>query len=40
MKPGLLFSYSFLDINRDQLIFGDQLIYDNPTSASQTRFDT
>ncbi len=39
MKPGLSFSYSFRDINQNELIFGDQLIYDNPTSASQTRFD-
>ncbi|MEX2597516.1 MAG: PorP/SprF family type IX secretion system membrane protein [Salibacteraceae bacterium] len=39
-KPGISFSYSFRDINRDQLIFGDQLIYDNPTSASQTAFTT
>lgn len=38
MKPGMSFSYSMRDIDRTALIFGDQLIYDNPTSASQSRF--
>jgi len=39
IKPGISFSYSFRDVNRSALIFGDQLIYDNPTSQSSTRFD-
>ncbi|NQV53831.1 MAG: PorP/SprF family type IX secretion system membrane protein [Flavobacteriales bacterium] len=39
IKPGISFSYSFRDVNRAELIFGDQLIYDNPTSQSSTRFD-
>ncbi|MBT4931191.1 MAG: PorP/SprF family type IX secretion system membrane protein [Flavobacteriales bacterium] len=38
IKPGMYFSYTFRDINQSELVFGDQLIYDNPTSASQGRF--
>lgn len=40
VKPGISFSYSFRDINQSELVFGDQLIYDNPTSGSQQAFTT
>jgi type IX secretion system PorP/SprF family membrane protein len=40
VKPGISFSYSFRDINQSQLVFGDQLIYDNPSSGSQQAFTT
>lgn len=38
VKPGISFSYSFRDIDRNELVFGDQLIYDNPSSGSQQGF--
>jgi len=38
VKPGVSFGYTFRDINRSELIFGDQIIYDNDVSASQSQF--
>ncbi|GAB5538732.1 MAG: type IX secretion system membrane protein PorP/SprF [Salibacteraceae bacterium] len=38
VKPGVYFSYSFRDINTQELVFGDQIIYDNPISTSQGTF--
>jgi type IX secretion system PorP/SprF family membrane protein len=37
-KPGMYFSYTFRDVNQNDLIFGDQLIYDNPISGSVNQF--
>lgn len=34
----MYFSYTFRDLNRADLVFGDQLIYDNPISGSQNAF--
>jgi type IX secretion system PorP/SprF family membrane protein len=38
IKPGVYFSYSFRDVNQDDLIFGDQIIYGNPVSGSNQSF--
>lgn len=40
IKPGVYFSYSFRDVNQDDLIFGDQIIYGNPVSGSNQSFPT
>lgn len=37
-KPGLYLSYTFRDINYNELVFGDQIIYDNNTSLSASQF--
>lgn len=38
IKPGIYFSYTFRDVDRSALVFGDQLIYDNPVSGSVSQF--
>lgn len=38
-KPGVYFSYTMRDINQQDLLFGDQIIYNNPVSASVNQFD-
>src|SRR5690606_21091054 len=38
IKPGMYLSYTTRDIDFSTLVFGDQLIYDNPTSLSTTQF--
>lgn len=38
VKPGMYFSYTFRDVNQGELVFGDQLIYDNPISGSVNQF--
>lgn len=37
-KPGIYYSYTFRDIDYAELVFGDQLIYDNPSSLSSSQF--
>lgn len=39
-KPGINFSYTMRDVNQQDLLFGDQIIYNNPVSASTNSFDT
>lgn len=38
IKPGAYFSYTFRDINQNELIFGDQIIFDTPVSGSNQVF--
>lgn len=38
VKPGIYFSYTMRDINRQDLVFGDQIVYDNNTSNSASSF--
>lgn len=38
VKPGMYFSYTFRNLNRTDLVFGDQIIYDNPVSSSYQEF--
>jgi type IX secretion system PorP/SprF family membrane protein len=40
IKPGVYFSYTFRDINQTDLVFGDQIIYNNPVSTSNQAFST
>jgi len=37
-KPGIYFSYTSRDVNQNNLVFGDQLIYNNPISGSVNQF--
>ncbi|MCO4806365.1 MAG: PorP/SprF family type IX secretion system membrane protein [Flavobacteriales bacterium] len=38
LKPGVYFSYTFRNVDQTDLVFGDQLIYDNPVSNSNQSF--
>lgn len=40
VRPGLAIGYTMRDINQNELVFGDQIVYDNPTSGSQNLFST
>ncbi len=37
-KPGIYYSFTFRDIDYAELVFGDQLIYNNPASLSASQF--
>ncbi|GAB4376950.1 MAG: type IX secretion system membrane protein PorP/SprF [Salibacteraceae bacterium] len=38
IKPGVYFSYTSRDVNQADLVFGDQIVFDNPVSSSLNRF--